>query len=108
MGAAILLSYLQKDTFMTTDMSETASVAASLGNSGNTGNGASVSAAAAVFETGVAREVALGVIDTMQREHGVTPEATETAVRVLLLAAALLLGHGDGWQYGAGLHDVAG
>jgi hypothetical protein len=40
--------------------------------------------------TDIARDVALDVLDTMQREHGVTAEATEAAVRALLLAAAEL------------------
>lgn len=40
--------------------------------------------------TDIARDVALDALDTMQREHGVTAEATEAAVRALLLAAAEL------------------
>lgn len=41
-----------------------------------------------MFLPDVAREVMVSVIETAQHEQGVTVEATETAARILLLAAA--------------------
>lgn len=41
-----------------------------------------------MFLPDVAREVMASVIETAQHEQGVTVEATETAARILLLAAA--------------------
>lgn len=78
---------------MTANVTPIRAVATIGGNSGNNGNSddnpfASPGAEADNLLVDLARDVASTVIDTAQLEEGVTAKATETAVRVLLLAAA--------------------